>query len=175
MKIAVGSKRKAKINAVKKAFSLYYNDIDIFGVDVDSKISKQPMTDEETIHGAINRATGALKYGDIGVGIEAGLKKVPQTITGYLNTTWCAIADKDGRITIGSSPDFEFPPKVIEGILEGKEATEAAIGVFKRKDIELREYGIIGELTKGIMKRDDYTYYAVLMALLPRINEGLYG
>lgn len=174
MIVSVGSQRKSKQNAVRKAFAHYYPDFDIVGVACDSGVSDQPLTDEETIRGAINRANRALTKGDIGVGIEAGLKQVPNAITGYLNTTWCAITDKEGFLTIGSSPDFEYPGKIAEDALAGIEVSKSAAELYGMDETELKESGVISKLTRGVMSREDYSYYAVLMALIPRLQRKLF-
>lgn len=174
MKIVVGSERVSKQEGVRKAFSHYYDDFEIVSVKCDSGVSDQPMTDEDTIQGAINRAKQALEHGDLGVGIEAGLKTVPEAITGYFNTTWCAIIDKEGFLSIGSSPDFEYPKAIVEQVLKGVEVSKPAAELFKIDETELKESGVIGELTKGVIPRSDYTYYAVLMALLPRLHRELF-
>lgn len=56
MKILVGSENPVKIEGVKEAFSKYFGCAEIIGIKVDSKISKQPTTNEETFRGAKNRA-----------------------------------------------------------------------------------------------------------------------
>ncbi|MCK4327251.1 MAG: DUF84 family protein [Candidatus Diapherotrites archaeon] len=150
MKIAVGSERKAKHEGVRKAFAHYYNDFEIVPVKCVSGVAAQPMSDDETIDGAVNRAHAALGHGDLGVGIEAGIKPVKHSINGYLNTTWCAIIDKNGFLTVGSSPDFEYPKKIVEAALAGIEASASAAELFKVDEADLREKGVIGELTKGV-------------------------
>ena len=121
MKIAVGSSNPLKIKAVKNIFSQIYpeNSLEIFGKKVDSKIPAQPF-DIETIEGAINRAKEAIQDLDIdlSVGLEAGLFHFPLTLTGYLDIHWCAILDRKGKITLGCSPGFELPPKVIHQIIK---------------------------------------------------------
>jgi len=174
MKISVGSERASKQNAARKAFAHYYTDFDVVGVKCGSGVSDQPMADEETIRGAINRAKCALSHGDIGVGIEAGLKKVPNAITGYLNTTWCAIIDKNGFLTIGSSPDFEYPRKIAADALKGIEVSKSAAQLYGMDETALKESGVISKLTLGVLPREGYIYYAVLMALIPRLQPELF-
>ncbi len=174
MIVAVGSERKSKQEAVRRAFAHYYHDFEVLGTACDSGVSDQPLTDGETIQGAINRAKRALEHGDIGVGIEAGLKKVPEVPTSYFNTTWCAIIDKNGFLTIGSSPDFEYPRKIAEDALGGTEVSKSAAELYNMNETELKESGVIAKLTRGVMPRSDYTYYAVLMALIPRLQPELF-
>ncbi len=44
MKIAIGTKNRAKIQAVKNVFGA---DADIIGIDVPSGVSEQPFSDED--------------------------------------------------------------------------------------------------------------------------------
>jgi len=76
MKVYVGSKNRVKIEAVKSAFSKFFEkDVEVIGVSVDNGVGKQPY-DEQTWKGAINRAKNAMKEyrdGDFWVGIESGI------------------------------------------------------------------------------------------------------
>lgn len=74
MRVAIGSKNPAKINAVKNVFK-----DEIISVDAESGVSEQPMSDEETIKGAINRAIQAAELGEaeIGIGLEGASSKLP--------------------------------------------------------------------------------------------------
>ena len=174
MKIAVGSSNPLKIKAVKNVFSQIYEEknIEIVGKKVDSKIPAQPF-DIETIEGAINRAKEAIKDAetDLSVGLEAGLFHFPLTLTGFLDIHWCAIIDRKGRITLGCSPGFELPPKVVHEIIkEDKEVGEAMDMFLGIKNIG-RKMGAIGYLSKGVLKRRDLNECAIMMAMIPRINE----
>lgn len=57
-------------------------------------------------------------YANLGVGIEAGLIKIPYTITRYVDQHVCAIVDVEDKVTLGFSMSFEFPAIVIKRILE---------------------------------------------------------
>jgi inosine/xanthosine triphosphatase len=174
MKIVVGSTNPLKIRAVKNVFSQIYpeKNLEIFGKKVDSKIPAQPF-DLETIKGAMNRAKEAIQdVGiDLSVGLEAGLFHFPLTLTGYLDIHWCVILDRKGRATLGCSPGFELPPKVVHQILkEGKEVGGAMDIFLGMRDIG-RKMGAIGHLSKGILKRINLNESAIMMAMIPRINE----
>lgn len=173
MIVAVGSLRKSKQEAVRKAFAHYYTGFTVAGVDCDSGVPRQPLREDEIIRGAINRAKCALKRGDVGVGIEGGLRPLAGANSGYIETTWCAIADKDG-VTIGAAPSFEYPKKLVDAALAGKEISLSGAKLLDVPERELKEIGVVGELTKKAMPRSDYMYCAVLMALVPRIRKELF-
>ncbi len=63
MKIFVGSLNPVKINAVTLAASESWPNVEVYGLDVPSGISDQPMSDEETRKGAVARARAALRDG----------------------------------------------------------------------------------------------------------------
>ena len=49
MKILVGSQNPVKIEATKEAFLKYFEKVEVMGIEVDSKVSSQPIG-EETNH-----------------------------------------------------------------------------------------------------------------------------
>ena len=63
MKILVGSQNPVKIEATKEAFSTYFGRVEVRGIKVDSKVSNQ-LTNDETFHGARNRAFGLKRIND---------------------------------------------------------------------------------------------------------------
>ncbi len=176
MKVAVGSTNPTKVKAVEEIMREFYEEVKVIAVDVDSEVGDQPIGLEKTIEGAINRAKKALKKGnaDLGVGIEAGLYEVPNTITGYMDIQFCAIVDREGRITLGHGPGFEYPPYAVERVL--REGVEVALPMSELSgDEELKKtIGAIGFLTRKKLVRKELNKLAVLMAMIPRINEELY-
>ena len=62
-KVAVGSKNPVKIEAVRLAFKTAWprKEWAVEGVEVDSGVPDQPMSDEESICGARNRAQRSLE------------------------------------------------------------------------------------------------------------------
>ena len=53
-KVIIASKNPVKINATKKAFEEVFNDhFEFEGVSADSSVSDQPMSNKETLKGAI--------------------------------------------------------------------------------------------------------------------------
>src|SRR5699024_7897254 len=71
MKIIIGSLNQAKINAVKNVFKANI----LEAVNVPSNVSDQPMTDEETLFGAMNRANNchAIYPNHLAIGLEGGV------------------------------------------------------------------------------------------------------
>lgn len=177
MKIAVGSTNPTKVKAVENVMRRIYGDVEVFGVEVQSGVSDQPIGIEEIVSGATNRARRALEENkaDLGVGIEAGIYPFPGTLTGYLDVQVCAIASPDGLVTLGHGPGFEYPPLVIRRIIS--ESVEAGVAMGELvNDLELKKkIGAIGVLSKGLLTRRELNEIAVLMAMIPRLNPELFG
>ncbi len=181
--IAVGTNNPIKIQATREIFTLFFPRCEIIQVKTKSGVPAQPVTQEETIQGAINRARQAQLLGDpgnevgsiFGVGIEAGLISTPQTRTGFLSVQYTVILSPKGVMTLGASPGFEYPPGVVEGIRTRKyhEISEAMAQLSQDPDIK-HTTGAIGFLTRGKMNRLDLTKNGILMALIPFLNEREY-
>lgn len=173
MRIAVGSKNPAKVNGVKRAFSRFFEAVEVVGCEVNSNVSDQPFN-EETITGAVNRAKNAYsKEFDFSVGVEAGLFEFPHTLTGYIDFQVACIYDGE-RYTVGFGPGFEYPPMVIRDVLSGREVGEVMAELTGIVNLG-RKFGAIGFLTRKQVVRSDLTEIAVTMALIPWINQNLYG
>ena len=177
MKINIASNNPVKVEAVKEIIRSYdfLKNAEVKGLNVDSEVSEQPKSLEETVQGAINRAKSAFNNCIYSFGIESGLMRVPQTKTGKMDFCVCAIYDGKQH-HLGLSCAFEFPIKVTQMIHEfGIDANEAfyRCGLTQDKKIGYSE-GTIGILTRGRMNRKDYTKQAIQMALIHLENSHLY-
>ena len=50
MKVIVGSKNPVKVGAVEEVFRRYWPDCEVVGIEVESGVSAQPMSEKETHH-----------------------------------------------------------------------------------------------------------------------------
>ncbi len=170
MIIAVGSKNQTKIEAVKQTLFLYphsFPNPKVKAIDVNLKEFGHPQTLEETIEGAMDRAKQAFVDCDFSFGIEGGLMKVPYSQSGYMETGVCVIYDGTNTY-LGLSPAFEWPPEVTKIILKGEADASKAfkdLGYTTHEKLGAVKGGIIGVLTNGRVTREDYTKYAIIMAL----------
>ena len=177
MIIHVGTKNKAKIDAVKEMMLDYplLKPAKVIGLEVDSGVSPQPITLEETIRGAMNRARASWPGSTYSFGLESGLMEVPYTKTGYMDL--CAAAIYDGvEFHLGLSSVFEYPKEITRLVFEeGLDVTEAAnkSGLTENPRIGAAE-GVIGILTKGRLPRKDYTKQAIQTALIHLENPHLF-
>lgn len=172
MKVKVGTHNPLKVRATRNVLEQIYNTVDVEGIEVDSGVGDQPIGLEETIQGAVNRAQNAFLDANLSVGIESGLLKTPHSITGYLDLQWCAIYDGK-RVTLGVSSGFEYPPAVVEEVLQGQEVGEVMDRVTGEEKLGQKS-GAVSILTRGLLDRTQNTEQCVLMAMIPRMNEGVY-
>ncbi len=174
IKLNVGSKNPAKVNAVKSAFSKVFGSASVAGFAVDSGVSPQPKSTEEIVKGAENRAKAAFEKGhcDFGVGVEAGITEFPGR-TGYIDN--CITAVFDGKeFFYGGSPLFEYPKFIIERIFNEKmEIGDIMDEHLNRKNIKHAE-GAIGWLSNGLMNRSNYIELSALMAAITLKNREMY-
>ncbi|GAA4825163.1 inosine/xanthosine triphosphatase [Algivirga pacifica] len=174
-KIVIASLNPVKVNASLSTFQKAFSE-EVFeaeGLSIPSGVSDQPMSEEETLTGAINRAKGAQETaseGDYFVGIEGGIQATPQGMSAF---AWVYILDRHGRSSQARTANFYLPPKVTELIYQGVELGHANDKVFGELNSK-QKGGAVGSLTAGILGRTEYYEQAVLLALIPFINPQLY-
>jgi inosine/xanthosine triphosphatase len=149
--------------------------VEVLAVDTDLNLPSQPIGDQ-TIDCAVKRAEAAMvkKPADLAVGIEGGLFRSPQLSSGYLALQWCAILDRKGWKTLGCSSGFELPLKVVEAVVSGGRELSEVMVEFSGVEGLGRKEGAVGVLSRGLLKRVELTEQAVLMAMIPRLNETHY-
>jgi inosine/xanthosine triphosphatase len=162
--VAVGSRNPVKVAAASAGFGDSLGPVVVIGVEAASDVAAQPMGDDETIRGAMNRAGAALAAvpdADFGVGLEGGV--VP--IGGALYCcAWCAVVDRNGAVGLASTGRCELPPPVADLIRAGMELGDADDQVFGRENSKQGE-GAVGLLTRGRIDRASFYAPAVTMAL----------
>lgn len=173
--VAVGTENKAKLQAVESVFKTVFGDVIIEGIAAKSGISEQPLTDEESIRGAINRADGALKQvqtAEYGVGLEGN---VVETSGHMFLRGWVAIKNRSGDIGLGHSGGLQLPEVIRAQINDGKELGPLLQEMLDDKDNRVRHtLGTNGVLTDGIYTRVDEFTHAAQCALARFIKADLY-
>lgn len=173
MIVAVGSTNRTKIDPVREIFSEHFKDVSVKGVDVDSGVDDQPLTDEEMFRGALNRARQALKKikgAEFGVGIEGGLHKRSY---GWFEHSLVVIVDRKGKVGVGASGGLVVPEKVIERINNGENLEQVIDSLFGTKKIG-EGIGMFGLMTKGVVTRAQGVAHGVAFALAPFLHPALY-
>lgn len=175
MKVIVGSKNPVKSQAVENILKKIYpsEEVEVLSREVDSGVPDQPLGQDETIQGSVNRAKNAYSDEfDLSVGIESGLVPAKETITGYVDMQWCAIYDGE-KVTLGVSAGFEYPPHVVEEVLKGREVGHV-MDELTGVDNLGKKRGAVSFLTNGLLDRVGNSEQCVLMAMVPWMNSDLY-
>jgi len=141
-------------------------------VAVPSGVADQPMTDEETLTGAVNRVNAAYaQYPEahFWIGIEGGVEQQPDGLAAF---AWIVVrsAHLMGKARSGT---FFLPPAVAELIEQGVELGLADDQVFGQSNSK-QKGGAIGLLTDHVVDRKQLYEQAVVLALVPFKNEALY-
>ena len=174
MKIAIGTLNKAKNTAVENIIRLVWKDAEFISVETDSDISSQPLSDEDAIKGAINRAKQALDNtdADYGFGLEG---TVNSNKYGMFLHGWAAIIDKNGNIGLGQSASIEIPGRIAHRINAGEELGPIIQELMKDdKNIIRHNEGAGGILTNGLYTRVDEFEDAIRCALAKFVNPEWY-
>jgi inosine/xanthosine triphosphatase len=170
MRIVVGSKNPAKVEAVREILQQYphLKDAEVAGMEVNSNVSDQPKSLDEITTGATNRAKAAFVDCTYSVGIESGVMPVRLAKSGYMELTACAIYDGK-EFHLGLTSAWEFPnPEVMRRVVdEGMNLNDAvhAAGMTENPELGKAE-GAVGLVTKGRIDRKGYTKEALRMALV---------
>ena len=180
MKIAIGTLNKAKVSAVENIIKTIWNDVEFYSIETDSKISAQPLTDEESIRGAITRAKEAIikvnkQYNvnvDYGIGLEGNIQNNSYAM--FLHG-WVAIVDKEGQIGLGQSASVQLPKKIESRINAGEELGPMMQKLLKDDENKIRHSeGTNGILTNGLYTRVNEFEDATKCALARFVNKNWY-
>ena len=174
-KVIVASTNPVKNESVQIGFAKMFPDenFDVQGVSAPSDVSDQPMSSDETLIGATNRAENVSKLktdADYWVGVEGGVEDANEELEVF---AWVVVKARDGKVGKGKTGSFFLPQKIAELVRQGMELGEADDIVFGRTNSK-QANGAIGILTDDVVTRTTYYVPAVIMALIPFKNETLY-
>jgi len=166
MKVAVGSKNPVKINAVRQAFESVWPDKswEFKGIEVNSGIPDQPMSDLESIKGATNRAKRAIAKlkADYGVGLEGGLQEIGEH---WFDCGWMVVVDKKGVTGIGSTAKILTPERFMKLINQGMELGHVNDKIFGKENSK-QGTGHFGLMTDNHITREHGYRDGMIMALV---------
>lgn len=157
MKIIIGSTNQAKVEAVRGNFT----DCDLEGIEVASKVSSQPFSDEETLEGAINRARECAnsEKGVIGIGLEGGVMEIENDL--YL-CNWGALVDTQENLFTASGARVPLPDEIADELHKGRELGDVMDEYAERTGIRQKE-GAIGIFTNELIDRTNMFAHVVLL------------
>jgi len=171
-RVFLGSTNASKVRGVERAFNLFFQSVEVIPLEVETGVSAQPSSVDETMRGAMNRAEKAAAHLQDDaqdcyvVGIEAGEMRQmrPDGCKGVFMLT-CACVMKDGSVHFGFSPGFELP-RTLAKLVEKHELSKA-VALFGYDEQRIKqEEGLIGVLSHGKVLREHLNEQAVVMALL---------
>jgi inosine/xanthosine triphosphatase len=175
VKVVVGSTNPVKIEAVRTAFEMVWPEQiwDVIGVAAASGVSIQPMSDEECIIGARNRARAALAHSDAayGVGLEGGLQRVAGK---WLNGGWSVVIDRSGREGLGATIKMITPAQMMAKIEQGMELGEVDDLFFQQQNSKQAQ-GHFGLFTRDLITRKRAYVDGVLTALARFMQPDLFA
>jgi len=157
----------AKIKAISQAFSDIFGagSCQIEGVEVDSGVAPQPLTNGETRTGARQRVMNARQVrpeADFWVAIEAGIED---------DNAFAWVVVENHKLRGESrSASFTLPAIVMKGIHEGRELGEEMARLTGIDNIK-HQGGAIGVFTAGRLTRTSVYHQAIILALCPFHND----
>lgn len=172
MKVAVGSRNPAKLDAVRAAILRVWPAARVEGVAVPSGVSEMPMTDEACRVGARNRARAAREAleADLGVGLEGGVQRDGEML---LLVGWVALDAADGRQGIAGTARLPLPDAIAARVAAGEQLGLVMDDLLDEHKSNYRG-GAVGALTGGLVLRADAFAMAVSYALGPFVAAQFY-
>ncbi len=163
MKIAVGTKNPAKIAAVRQVIERAWPECELVSVSVPSGVSEMPLSDEECLLGARNRARLARSEAgaDLGFGLEGGVQEMSE---GLMLVSWVVASHEDGREGVSGSARLPLPEKIAQRVRAGEELGPVMDDLVKQTNTKHRS-GAAGILTDELATRTEMFATAVAYAL----------
>ena len=141
----------AKIRAISQAFNDVFGEgsCHIRGVEVDSGVAAQPLSDAETRTGARQRVANARQA-------------APEADCAF---AWMVVENADRRGE-SRSASFTLPPVVMAGLHAGRELGDEMARLTGVENIK-HKGGAIGAFTHGLLTRSSVYHQALILALCP--------
>jgi inosine/xanthosine triphosphatase len=173
--IALASANPVKVQATLNGFRRMFPDekFQMKAVSTSSGVKSQPLSDAETLQGALNRARNAAQLApgaDYWVGIEGGVEETDGEMSSF---SWVVVCSRK-LVGKGRTGTFFLPPQVADLIRQGRELGQADDIVFNRSNSK-QDNGAVGLLTGNVIDRAQLYEQAVILALAPFKNTELYS
>ncbi|GAA0858939.1 inosine/xanthosine triphosphatase [Aliiglaciecola litoralis] len=165
----VGSQNPVKINAFEQTLQRLFADasIQVQGVSAPSLVSEQPMSEQETLQGAINRVAycQANYQADFYVAMEGGVDKFDY---GPATFAYVVIANSQHQ-QVGRSANLPIPQSVYHALQNGEELGPLMDKLFNTHNVK-QKGGAIGLLTNGVETRTSAYLQALTLAMAPFLH-----
>ena len=159
MKVIIATKNPGNIEGARRAFSKYFENIDIQGISVSSDVNEQPVN-EDTMIGAKNRIKNLKIYckennieADLYLSIESGIVNVYGE---WFITNIAVIEDNNNFNSCGIGQSFPVPNHLVNNVIDTN-FSKVIDEVFGKDDERHNNRGGIDLLTKGNVSRIDLT------------------
>lgn len=165
--VIVASKNPVKIKSTLLGFQEMFpeNIFLVEGINVSSGVNDQPIGNEETYNGALNRATAAKTEhpnAHFWVGIEGGNILHGNEMEAM---AWVIVLSQN-KLGKARTAGFFIAPKTVELINQGIELGHADELTFEVQNSK-QKMGSSGLLTDNVIDRERFYVQAVILALIP--------
>ncbi len=187
--IAVGSTRKPKVEAVREAVARFgarldrTADVEIAPVEVPSGVRHTPLTREDLMSGARQRAEALVEMAlaknlswNYFVGLEGGLDVVHEgTLRWVFLESWAYVRDGVGRSAFGQSGAVLLPEALAKVVVDDGVELSQAIDAFAGGRGIRDAQGAWGVLTQNLITRQEAFRIAVINAFAPFFNHEIFS
>ena len=184
MKIVIASTRAPKVNGVQRALRKIsalnnFGDIAVESMSVESGVAATPLSIEELMRGARQRAEVVFRQAKsnvkesgvvLAIGVEGGIHLVDGRA--FLQS-WACVFDGT-TISFGSSGSIEIPAALSDAVVRDGQDLGKVIDVFAEQKNVRSNQGTWGILTNDIITREDSFELAAINALAPFFNKKMY-
>ena len=165
--IVVASQNPVKVEATRRGFEKMFPQVafHVQSVAASSGVRQQPLSDAETLQGALNRAQHAahlVPQAAYWVGIEGGVEERQGSMEAF---AWVVVYTPRllGQSRTGT---FSLPAGVATLIRQGWELGPAVEELYGRSQVK-HTTGAVGVLTDGVIDRVQLYEHAMVLALVP--------
>lgn len=173
MEFIIGSKNPAKVKAATEVITTYFPEAMIREMASESGVHAQPIGDEETVLGAVNRAEFVRENHPeaIGIGLEGGVRLIGEEM--YI-CNWGALSLPNGKIITAGGAQIPLPSQLAAEIKKGKELGPVMEMYVNDKNIRQKE-GAMGIFTAGKITRVELFSHIMqlLIGQLMYLNQSL--
>ncbi len=165
MKFIVASSNPVKINAVKLAVAEHFPEAHVEGLEAPSGVRPQPLSDEETMRGATNRAKAVRQLAlqrqlitptqpSLCIGLEGGVfhPEFALDVQELWSTVWAVALDEKDHLFQSNGARFPLPAHIATLLHQGQEMGPALGELLGDADAR-KKYGMIGYLTGHFTNR----------------------
>ena len=164
--VAVASQNPVKVNATRQAFVQLFprREWCVVGVATESGVSDQPMSDEETLRGAMNRARNVQQLhpeASFWIGIEGGCAEQYGQMWVF---AWVVVLSQS-RTERAKTSMFALPEHIAALVQQGIELGTATDMVFGQHNSKHKD-GVVGMLSQGHIDRTAYYIQPLILAAM---------